>query len=85
MRHSYRRLGNVNNDVEAIRSLITANVEEFTDDFIYDDKRDTMLVTIDEVYSREIRSRFFRMEYELVLKAYDKDTDKVTLCFTRFA
>jgi hypothetical protein len=70
--------------VNTLKNLTVANIEEFTDDFVYDHKRDTMLVTVEELYSKEIRKIMFNMEYELVLHDYDAENDKVTFVFTRF-
>jgi len=70
--------------VDALKNLTVANIEEYTDDFIYDNQRDTMLVTVDEVYSKAIRKIMFDREYELVLHEYDTEKDKVTFVFTRF-
>lgn len=74
----------VNICVDALKNITVAHIEEFTDDFIYDNQRDTMLVTIDELYSKEIRNIMFSMNYELVLHEYDSEKDKVTLVFTRY-
>ena len=66
-----------------LRNLTVANVEEFTTDYIYDPARDTILLTIDEVYTKAIMSTLFQMDYCLLLRHYDPNKDSVTLVFTR--
>jgi hypothetical protein len=70
--------------VEAVKCLAVANIEEFTTDFIYDRKRDTLLIHVKEVYVKEIKKKLFEMDYGLVFQHYATKTDTMTLVFTRW-
>jgi hypothetical protein len=69
--------------VETLKSLAVANIEEFTTDYIYDRKRDAVLLTVEEVYKREIYRILGDMGYELIFSDYDITTDHVKLVFSR--
>lgn len=77
-------MDHVNIGVEGVKSLVVAHVEEFTHDYIYDAKRDTILINIDEVYVTAIKKILFEMDFGLVLQHWHEDTDTMTLVFTRW-
>jgi len=70
--------------VEAATCLAVANIEEFTNDIIYDRGRDTILLMVNEVYSKEIKKILFEMDYGLVFQHYDENKDRMTMVFTRW-
>jgi hypothetical protein len=73
----------VNNSVEQVKSLAVANIEEFTLDYLYDRKRDAVLLNVEEVYKREIYRILCDMGYELIFSDYDTKTDHVKMVFSR--
>ena len=66
-----------------VKSLAAANVEEYTDDFIYDRQRDSIFIRIEEQYTKIIKQRLFDLEYYLVLSEYDSENDEMILVFMR--
>lgn len=74
----------INIVVEATKSLVVANIEEFTHDYIEDKKRDTVLINVEEIYVQAIKKIMFEMDYGLVLQHYHEDKDSMTLVFTRW-
>lgn len=74
----------INNNVEAVKCLAVANIEEFTEDIIYDRGRDSVLLKVEEIYVKEIKKILFEMDYGLVFQNYDTETDIMTMVFTRW-
>ena len=70
--------------MEATTCLAVATLEEFTEDIIYDRGRDTVLLMVDEIYTKEIKKRLFEMNYGLVFQHYDERKDRMTMVFNRW-